>query len=292
MNNQINLFNRGEIQHAYSKKTKAVSLRRLIDDSVTSYLNKYDRLIFEASKLKLINEYEDRGYLVSELSKLLSNIYLSLGIDFKPNASVMIVVENIIEYYSNFSLAEIKLAFDLSNIGYLDSYITDNKNSHHYGKFTIPYLTAIIKGYSNKRHEVIHSVMNYPLAINESENLKDDIEKIRKNALYIRVLQFKYKGGINAYPNEINSLYELFVSKYIIPEVSISDFDLKQIVYRIRMNEIKIKNPDMKNYMINNYRDNKDVFLYALFEKRKKAVHYALNIIVEKGIDINKLMNI
>lgn len=96
--------------------------------------------------------------------------------------------EFLVAYFRDFSLDEIKLAFEYFLTGELEGYVRDNLN--HYGRWSIQFATEILKGYRKYRGAAItdtRRLLPDPKERELTEEEKDQIDLDWRRGLYLRI---------------------------------------------------------------------------------------------------------
>lgn len=146
--------------------TKAIEVRRRMVQlpEVAKALNPVEKYVFEASTKTQIAEIDD-AKLVENLSLLFKRIAIDVGYIIPQNENdwnyIQFRLLDILKrYYSDMTLADIKMAFELATTGELDDYLPKdsqgNPDKKHYQQFNADYFAKILNAYRRKKNGVIH----------------------------------------------------------------------------------------------------------------------------------------
>lgn len=134
------------------------------------------------------------------------------------------------KYFSDMTLGEIKLAFELASIGELDTYLPEG-NTKHYGQFGAEYFAKILRAYKAKQVDVVAKV--YKLTPKPEKKVTPEENKKIANYFVRRCvgvfLRYKYTGRLYG-DNELDVLgrvYEWLVSAGYAERVTPSEHDRK-----------------------------------------------------------------
>ena len=145
--------------------TKAIEVRRRMVQlpEVAKALNPVEKYVFAASTKTPIAEIDD-AKLVENLSLLFKRIAMDVGYIIPQNENDWNYIQSRLldilkKYYSQMTLADIKLAFELATTGELDDYLPKdsqgNPDKKHYQQFNADYFAKILNAYRRKQNQVI-----------------------------------------------------------------------------------------------------------------------------------------
>ena len=151
--------------------TKAIEVRRIMVQlpEVAKALNPVEKYVFAASTKTPIAEIDD-AKLVENLSLLFKRIAIDVGYIIPQNENDWDYIQyrllDILKrYYSDMTLADIKMAFELATTGELDEYLPKDKqgnpDKNHYQQFNADYFAKILKAYKQKQTDVIDKAYKY-----------------------------------------------------------------------------------------------------------------------------------
>lgn len=186
--------------------TKAIEVRRRMVQlpEVAKALNPVEKYIFVASTKKQIAEIDDET-LIAKTGQMFRLIAMDVGyiIPTNPEDWAYIctrLLDILKKYYSQMTLADIKLAFELATTGELDDYLPKdnqgNPDKKHYQQFNADYFAKILNAYRRKQNRVIHKAYK---AVPEPKNeLTQEEKRYYHNQSVARcrevLLQYKYTG--------------------------------------------------------------------------------------------------
>ena len=145
--------------------TKAIDIRRqmLQLPEVAKALTPVEKYIFAASTKMQIAEIDDET-LIAKTGQMFRFIAMDVGyiIPTNPEDWAYIctrLLDILKKYYSQMTLADIKLAFELVTTGELDDYLPKdsqgNPDKKHYQQFNADYFAKVLNAYCRKQNQVI-----------------------------------------------------------------------------------------------------------------------------------------
>ena len=146
-------------------RTKAIEIRRKMVQlpEVAKALNPVEKYIFAASTKTQISEIDDET-LVTKLANMLKYIAMDVGFIIPQITEDWQYIQTrtldiLKRYYSNFTLSDIKLAFELATTGELDEFLPKdrqgNPDKNHYQQFNADYISKILNAYKRKQNVII-----------------------------------------------------------------------------------------------------------------------------------------
>lgn len=224
--------------------TKAIEIRRKMVQlpEVAKALNHVEKYIFAASTKTQISEIDDET-LVTKLANMLKYIAMDVGFIIPQitedwqyiQARTLDILKR---YYSNFTLSDIKLAFELATTGELDEFLPkdkqENPDKNHYQQFNAEYLSKILNAYKRKQNVVIDKAFKVlpepkttftPAMIREFE-----IQRQWRNR-YI-FLCYKYTGKLILGLTDDMFLYEWLQKCGLADDVQVKEDDRKEAFAR------------------------------------------------------------
>lgn len=190
----------------YSGTAKAIDVRRAMVElpEVAKALTPVEKYIFVASTKKQIAEIDDET-LIAKTGQMFRFIAMDVGYIIPTNpkdwAYVCTRLLDILKkYYSQMTLADIKLAFELATTGELDDYLPKdsqgNPDKKHYQQFNADYFAKILNAYRRKQNGVIHKA--YKALPEPKKELTPEEKRYYHNQAVARYrevfLQYKYTG--------------------------------------------------------------------------------------------------
>lgn len=230
----------------YNQKpgTKAIEIRRKMVQlpEVAKALNPVEKYIFAASTKTQISEIDDKT-LVDKLANMLKYIAMDIGFiipqDIEDWQYIQARILDILKrYYSNYTLSDVKLAFELATTGELDEFLPKDKHGNpdknHYQQFNADYLSKILNAYKRKQNVVIDKAFKVlpepkttftPAMIREFE-----IQRQWRNR-YI-FLCYKYTGKLILGLTDDMFLYEWLQKCGLADDVQVKEDDRKEAFAR------------------------------------------------------------
>ena len=190
----------------YSGTAKAIEVRRAMVElpEVAKALTPVEKYIFVASTKKQIAEIDDET-LIAKTGQMFRFIAMDVGyiIPTNPEDWAYIctrLLDILKKYYSQMTLADIKLAFELETTGELDDYLPKdsqgNPDKKHYQQFNADYFAKILNAYRRKQNGVIHKA--YKALPEPKKELTPEEKRYYHNQTVARCrevfLQYKYTG--------------------------------------------------------------------------------------------------
>lgn len=224
--------------------TKAIEVRRRMVQlpEVAKALNPVEKYVFAASTKTPIAEIDD-AKLVENLSLLFKRIAIDVGYIIPQDENDWNYIQSRLSdilkrYYSDMTLADIKMAFELATIGELDEYLPKDKQGYpdknHYQQFNADYFAKILKAYKQKQTDVIDKAYK---AIPEKNNeispaqiRRYEIQRQWRNR-YI-FLCYKYTGKLILGPTDDMFLYGWLQKCGLADDVQVKEDDRKEAFAR------------------------------------------------------------
>lgn len=190
----------------YSGTAKAIDVRRAMVElpEVAKSLSGVEKYIFAASTKMQIADIDD-GTLIAKTGQMFRFIAMDVGyiIPTNPEDWAYIctrLLDILKKYYSQMTLADIKLAFELATTGELDDYLPKdsqgNPDKKHYQQFNADYFAKILSAYRRKQNGVIHKA--YKALPEPKKELTPEEKRYYHNQIVARCrevfLQYKYTG--------------------------------------------------------------------------------------------------
>lgn len=224
--------------------TKAIEIRRKMVQlpEVAKALNPVEKYIFEASTKTQISEIDDKT-LVDKLANILKYIAMDIGFiipqDFEDWQYIQARILDIMKrYYSNYTLSDVKLAFELATTGELDEFLPKDKHGNpdknHYQQFNADYLSKILNAYKRKQSVVIDKafkVLPEPKGEMTPQQIRQfEIQRQWRNR-YI-FLCYKYTGKLILGLTDDMFLYEWLQKCGLADDVQVKEDDRKEAFAR------------------------------------------------------------
>lgn len=186
--------------------TKAVEVRRQLLEHPQVYgaLTPIERDIFIASTKVQIAELP-AVELAEKAGQLFRYIAIDVGYNIPANGNDWAymqtrLIDILRRYYSQLTLADIKMAFELAVTGELDAYLPrdaqGNPDKKHYQQFNADYFGKILNAYSRRLNDVFHKVYSAapeqkPIVTPEMMQAQRRERSIKNRITYLR---YKYTG--------------------------------------------------------------------------------------------------
>lgn len=190
----------------YSGTAKAIDVRRAMVElpEVAKALTPVEKYIFVASTKKQIADIDD-GTLIAKTGQMFRFIAMDVGYIIPTNSEDWAYIctrllDILKKYYSQMTLADIKLAFELATTGELDDYLPKdsqgNPDKKHYQQFNADYFAKILNAYRRKQNGVIHKA--YKALPEPKKELTPEEKRYYHNKAVARCrevfLLYKYTG--------------------------------------------------------------------------------------------------
>lgn len=284
---------------AGSSQPKAVErrLQMLGMSEVMQSLRPLYRKIFEASTKKPIAEYGNKE--LAEKSAVLANsISRNAGIKTLSEDDIVTFCNSLMTYYPQYTLQEVKLAFEVLHVGELNEYLPadryGNPDKSHYGTFNLSYIGKIMQAYGKLRSEVeaqAYSAMPKKEEPAQPESVVFYNREWRKNVIRT-YLQYKYTGKVSGYTS-LYRVYETLDNAGLAEPYEITENDRKQAVNRMLR---KVHDGVLKEFIGEclRYQRTKhhDVEPEADFIAREKALYRTFDRMIEEEIQITEYIPI
>lgn len=220
--------------------TKAIDIRRKMVQvpEVAKALNPVEKYIFAASTKIQISEIDD-AKLVENLSMLFKRIAMDVGYIIPQNKNDWNYIQSRLldilkRYYSDMTLMDIKMAFELATTAELDEFLPKDKHGNpdknHYQQFNAEYLSKILNAYRRKRNVVIEKAFKVlpkpkttftPAMIREFE-----VQRQLQNR-YI-FLCYKYTGKLILGLTDDMFLYKWLKKCGLADDLQVKEYDRKE----------------------------------------------------------------
>lgn len=224
--------------------TKAIDIRRqmLQLPEVAKSLSGVEKYIFAASTKMQIADIDD-GTLIAKTGQMFRFIAMDVGyiIPTNPEDWAYIctrLLDILKKYYSQMTLADIKLAFELATTGELDDYLPKdsqgNPDKKHYQQFNADYFAKILNAYRRKQNGVIHKAykaLPEPKKELTPQQIRQfEIQRQWRNR-YI-FLCYKYTGKLILGLTDDMFLYEWLQKCGLADDVQVKEDDRKEAFAR------------------------------------------------------------
>ena len=279
------------------KKSPVMIRREMIaDPAVMGALDPVERAVFLASSAKTVAEY-DAQQLAAELRTALTWISKDVGVrtmESELQYTVIRTVELLKRYYSNLSLKDFRMAFEMSITGQLDEYLPRTRDGRadrgHYQQFNAEYICKILDAYVARRGAVLKKAFD---AIKTPDPEPDDEKREYYRKMAIRNLYDAFDAFRETGRLDTSSVTDLvfynILSEYNLAEpVNVTPEDQKRVWQRT-VNEYARKGmvADVKDLEKNGIADPRletDAFILA----RHKTIAKIFADFVKEGVSIRE----
>lgn len=224
--------------------TKAIDIRRQMVQlpEVAKSLSGVEKYIFAASTKTQIAEIDD-GTLVVKTGQMFRLIALDVGYIIPTNTDDWAYIctrllDILKKYYSQMTLADIKLAFELATTGELDDYLPKdsqgNPDKKHYQQFNADYFAKILNAYRRKQNGVINKA--YKALPEPKRELTPEQKRYYHNETVARYrdvfLRYKYTGRFELGIADGMFIYDWLRKRGLANEIAGTEDDRKQAYAR------------------------------------------------------------
>ena len=224
--------------------TKAIDIRRqmLQLPEVAKSLSGVEKYIFAASTKMQIADIDD-GTLIAKTGQMFRFIAMDVGyiIPTNPEDWAYIctrLLDILKKYYSQMTLADIKLAFELATTGELDDYLPKdsqgNPDKKHYQQFNADYFAKILNAYRRKQNQVIGKAYT-ALPEPKKELSPEQIRYYRNQSVMTCLmcfLRYKYTGRLVFGLTDEMFVYNWLLGVGLADEVKETEDDRKEAYNR------------------------------------------------------------
>ena len=221
---------------AKNNRTKAIEIRRRMAEvpELMAGGSKIETYIFSASTKLQINELTD-DILVKKSAQLFRFIAIDVCYTISSQNDWSYICTRLLDvlkrYFSNLTLSEIKLAFELALTGRLDEYLPRDSRGEpekkNYQQLNVDYFCKIQNAYIKKRSEVIEKVYKSLPAPEIQVEEKEKYHQLSFNRLLNVFLRYKYKGIFKLGLVDGMFFYNILKKASIIDEIKEQNEDRK-----------------------------------------------------------------
>ena len=284
--------------------TKAIDIRRQMVQlpEVAKSLSEVEKYIFAASTKTQIAEIDD-ATLVAKTGQMFRFIALDVGYIIPTNTDDWAYIctrllDILKKYYSQMTLADIKLAFELATTGELDDYLPKDRNGQpdkaHYQQFNADYFAKILNAYRRKQNGVIHKAYQAlpepkkELTPEQKRYYHNDIESRNRLAF----LQYKYTGRV-----DFGIAGEMFVYDWLV-KVGLADIvketedDRREALGRFLARAARGFVNEFTVYHVRKDGTKSKEIDYTAFEvARRKEIIKAFDRMIADGLQVDNYLN-
>lgn len=224
--------------------TKAIDIRRqmLQLPEVAKSLSGVEKYIFAASTKMQIADIDD-GTLIAKTGQMFRFIAMDVGyiIPTNPEDWTYIctrLMDLLKRYYSQLTLSEVKLAFELLITGELDDYLPKDRDGNaerkHYQQFNADYFAKVLNAYCRKQNQVIGKAYT-ALPEPKKELSPEQIRYYRNQSVMTCLmcfLRYKYTGRLVFGLTDEMFVYNWLLGVGLADEVKETEDDRKEAYNR------------------------------------------------------------
>lgn len=285
--------------------TKAIDVRRQIAvlPEVANALTQVEKYVFDASTKTQIAELDEKVF-AEKATQILRFVAMDVGYNIPQNATdwgyIQIRLLDIIKrYYSQLTLTDLKLAFELATTGELDDYLPkDSKgkpDKAHYQNFNADYFAKILNAYKRKQSEVVEKAYN-AVPKPKKEISPDEIryyENIRKQTNQRIFLRYKYRGELIFGILDERLIYDWLLSVGLANPVAETEQDRKQALTRFLDKAARNMLEPYKVFDIRTKGINSPEIDFTAFEiARRREIIKTFDYMIENEIYVNNYLDL
>lgn len=284
--------------------TKAIDIRRQMVQlpEVAKSLSGVEKYIFAASTKTQIAEIDD-ATLVAKTGQMFRFIALDVGYIIPTNTDDWAYIctrllDILKKYYSQMTLADIKLAFELATTGELDDYLPKDRNGQpdkaHYQQFNADYFAKILNAYRRKQNGVIHKAYQAlpepkkELTPEQKRYYHNDIESRNRLAF----LQYKYTGRVDFGIAGEMFVYDWLVKVGLADTVKETEDDRREALERFLARAARGFVNEFTVYHVRKDGTKSKEIDYTAFEvARRKEIIKAFDRMIADGLQVDNYLN-
>lgn len=224
------------------KKSAVMIRRELIGNAdVMGALTPVERAVFLASTAKTIAEITPEQLAV-ELRTALKWICKDVGYRIQDEADSQYLVirtaEILKRYYSNLTLKDFRMAFEMSITGQLDEFLPRNRDGKadrgHYQQFNAEYVCKILDAYALRRGSVLKKAFDAieTPEITTGEDQKQEYRREAINHLYEAFDEFRETGRLNTSSVTDLVFWNILADNGLVVPVEITTEEQKKVWQR------------------------------------------------------------
>lgn len=285
--------------------TKAIDIRRQMVQlpEVAKALTPVEKYIFVASTKKQIAEIDDET-LIAKTGQMFRFIAMDVGfiIPTENRGDWTYICTRLLDilkkYYSQMTLADIKLAFELATTGELDDYLPKDRNGQpdkaHYQQFNADYFAKILNAYRRKQNGVIHKAYQAlpepkkELTPEQKRYYHNDIESRNRLAF----LQYKYTGRVDFGIAGEMFVYDWLVKVGLADTVKETEDDRREALGRFLARAARGFVNEFTIYHVRKDGTKSKEIDYTAFEvARRKEIIKAFDRMIADGLQVDNYLN-
>jgi hypothetical protein len=277
--------------------TKAIDIRRqmLQLPEVAKSLSGVEKYIFAASTKMQIADIDD-GTLIAKTGQMFRFIAMDVGyiIPTNPEDWAYIctrLLDILKKYYSQMTLADIKLAFELATTGELDDYLPKdsqgNPDKKHYQQFNADYFAKVLNAYCRKQNQVIGKAYT-ALPKPKKELSPEQIRYYRNQSVMTCLMcfmRYKYTGRLVFGLTDEMFVYNWLLGVGLADEVKETEDDRKEAYNRFLARAARGFVNEFTVYHVRKQGTQSPEIDYTAFEvARKKEIKRTFDRMIEEEI--------
>lgn len=277
--------------------TKAIDIRRqmLQLPEVAKSLSGVEKYIFAASTKMQIADIDD-DTLIAKTGQMFRFIAMDVGYIIPTNSEDWAYIctrllDILKKYYSQMTLADIKLAFELATTGELDDYLPKdsqgNPDKKHYQQFNADYFAKILNAYRRKQNGVIHKAYK-ALPEPKKEFSPEQIRYYRNQSVMTCLmcfLRYKYTGRLEFGLTDEMFVYNWLLGVRLADEVKETEDDRKEAYNRFLARAARGFVNEFTVYHVQKQGTQSPEIDYTAFEvARKKEIKRTFDRMIEEEI--------
>jgi hypothetical protein len=283
--------------------TKAIDIRRKMVQlpELAKALNPIEKYIFAASTKTQISEMDD-GILVSKTAQMFRFIAMDVGYIIPQNKNDWAYIQTRLvdilkRYYSYFTLADIKLAFELAISGKLDNYLPKdsqgNPDKKHYQQFNFAFFAKILNAYKALQNEVIYKAYNVlPMLNIVSHTENHDIKRYRQNRNRHIFLEYKYTGRLILSITDDMFVYEWLKKCGLADDIQVKESERKEAFSRYMQRVANGLENKYTAYTVRRQGIKSPEIEFSAFEiARKREIKKAFDRMIAEEMQVDNYLN-
>lgn len=286
----------------YSGKAKAIEIRRAMVElpEVAKALSPVEKYVFAASTKTQICEIDDET-LVAKTAQMFRFIAKDVGyiIPTGDDAADWAytctrLLDLLKRYYSQLTLSEVKLSFELLITGELDEYLPKDRDGNaerkHYQQFNADYFAKVLNAYRHKQNRVIgkaYTALPEPkreISEEQKKQYRNDITK-RCREIFLR---YKYTGQMVFGMADEMFVYDWLLSYGLADKVQETEDDRKEAFARYMARVARGFVNEFTAYHVRKQGTASPEIDFTAYEvARKKEIKQAFDRIIEDELPID-----
>lgn len=266
---------------------------------VAASLDEVEMRILKASSFPAIKS-QDPAKVAQQLSVLFPRIAKDAGITM-PEGEWRIaqarVCELLLRYYGNFSVADIKVAFELAVMGELDEWLPKDRDGRadrqHYNRFNADWIAKILRAYRDRRQDVQGKAMTAApvrqISAEPSEEAKEFYRQANRQNCRDVFLRYKYRRELRINGFEAKTIYGLLYGAGLADEVTQKESDRTDALVRCLMSAARgLVNEYTAHRIRREGKDSRELDFTAYELARMREIRRTFDRMINEEIQINQ----